>query len=135
MQKNIFWGSILFFYEKKQIFRRFFLLFTTSIRSRPPGPPAVPGVITILLLIDFGSRLWFSSNIFGSIQHKFETNALCKTIIIVWRSCSHLGFLQPLWILDLESWNFSVILDFFRSAVYQPTYVRFSSNFKPCLSE
>ena len=26
------------------IFRTFFLLFTASIRSRPPGPPAVPGV-------------------------------------------------------------------------------------------
>ena len=26
------------------IFRTFFLLFTASVRSRPPGPPAVPGV-------------------------------------------------------------------------------------------
>ena len=27
------------------IFRTFFLLFTASFRSRPPGPPAVPGVL------------------------------------------------------------------------------------------
>ena len=26
------------------IFRTFFLVFTASVRSRPPGPPAVPGV-------------------------------------------------------------------------------------------
>ena len=29
------------------IFRPFFLLFTASVRSRPPGPPAVPGVFQI----------------------------------------------------------------------------------------
>ena len=28
----------------KNDFRPFFLLFTASVRSRPPGPPAVPGV-------------------------------------------------------------------------------------------
>ena len=35
--------------EKKVIFRTFFLLFTASVRSRPPGPPAVPGVLPNIL--------------------------------------------------------------------------------------
>ena len=29
------------------IFRTFFLLFMASVQSRPPGPPAVPGVFTL----------------------------------------------------------------------------------------
>ena len=29
----------------KVIFGTFFLLFTASVRSRPPGPPADPGVL------------------------------------------------------------------------------------------
>ena len=33
-----------FFYEEKKI-RAFFLLFMDSLRSRPPGPPLVPGGI------------------------------------------------------------------------------------------
>ena len=36
-------------YQKKAIFRTFFLLFTASVRSRPPGPPAVPGVLFIFI--------------------------------------------------------------------------------------
>ena len=31
--------------EKKQIFVRFSFLFMASVRSRPPGPPLVPGVL------------------------------------------------------------------------------------------
>ena len=31
------------------MFRTFFLLFTASVRSRPPGPPAVPGVLAMFL--------------------------------------------------------------------------------------
>ena len=37
--------SSSFFCEKKMISERFFLLFTASVRSRPLGPPAVPGVL------------------------------------------------------------------------------------------
>ena len=33
---------------KKQIFKSFFLLFTARVRSQPPGPPAVPGVLSFL---------------------------------------------------------------------------------------
>ena len=49
MQSKI--GQFLFFYEKKEvIFERFFLLFTASIGSRPPGPPAVPGVFSNIFI-------------------------------------------------------------------------------------
>ena len=41
---NFLGGTFYFFTKKKLIFRPFFLLFTASVRSRPPGPPAVPGV-------------------------------------------------------------------------------------------
>ena len=45
IQKKIFWGGKFYFFKKKKlIFQTFFLLFTASFRSRPPGPPAVPGV-------------------------------------------------------------------------------------------
>ena len=40
------------------IFRTFFLLFTASVRSRPPGPPAVPGVF-FLILVFFPFLLFF----------------------------------------------------------------------------
>ena len=33
---------------KKNDFRAFFLLFTASVRSRPPGPPVVTGVLLTL---------------------------------------------------------------------------------------
>ena len=33
--------------EKKTDFRAFFLLFTASVRSQPPGPPLVPGVFKV----------------------------------------------------------------------------------------
>ena len=33
------------------IFRTFFLLFTASVRSRPPGPPAVPGVFCKIIIV------------------------------------------------------------------------------------
>ena len=42
-KKYVFW--VIFFPPKKKgDFRAIFLLFTASVRSRPPGPPAVPGV-------------------------------------------------------------------------------------------
>ena len=40
---------IFIFLRKKTDFRAFFLLFTASVRSRPPGPPAVPGVFRLVL--------------------------------------------------------------------------------------
>ena len=43
MQQQKF-RSFLFFYKKKTDFRAIFRLFMASVRSRPPGPPAVPGV-------------------------------------------------------------------------------------------
>ena len=49
-----------YFLTKKMIFLAFFLLFKASVRSRPPGPPAVPGVFSpffslrLLLLTHFG---------------------------------------------------------------------------------
>ena len=43
-KKYVFW--VIFFPPKKKgDFRAIFLLFTASVRSRPPGPPAVPGVL------------------------------------------------------------------------------------------
>ena len=33
-----------------EFFVCFFLLFTDSVRSRPPGPPAVPGVFSIIFI-------------------------------------------------------------------------------------
>ena len=33
--------------REKTDFRAIFLLFTASVRSRPPGPPLVPGVLTL----------------------------------------------------------------------------------------
>ena len=34
----------------------FVMLFTASVRSRPPGPPAVPGVSVFVVVFTFG--LW-----------------------------------------------------------------------------
>ena len=49
-----------YFFTKKNDFRAIFRLFTASVWSRPPGPPAVPGVlITIIILLQF-----FSYNLF-----------------------------------------------------------------------
>ena len=42
-KKYFFVGNFYFFYGKELILA-FFRLFTASIQSRPPGPPAVPGV-------------------------------------------------------------------------------------------
>ena len=39
------------------IFHPFFLLFTASIRSRPPGPPAVPGVL-FSVIVKFSVKLF-----------------------------------------------------------------------------
>ena len=50
-KKNIFLGKFYFFTEKKLIFSAVFLLFTASVRSRPPGPPAVPGVLLTIPMI------------------------------------------------------------------------------------
>ena len=43
--KNIFLGNFNFL-KKKTDFSAVFLLFTANVRSRPPGPPAVPGVFS-----------------------------------------------------------------------------------------
>ena len=43
-KKNIFGGKFYFFKKKRCFFPAVFLLFMASVRSRPPGPPAVPGV-------------------------------------------------------------------------------------------
>ena len=45
MQKIFLFGNFYFFTRKKVDFLAIILLFTASVRSRPPGPPAVPGVI------------------------------------------------------------------------------------------
>ena len=42
MQKKL---CNFYFFTKKNDFRAIFRLFTASVRSRPPGPPAVPGVL------------------------------------------------------------------------------------------
>ena len=39
------------FWHNKKIYAKYvFLLFMASVRSRPPGPPAVPGVFKIMFL-------------------------------------------------------------------------------------
>ena len=48
MEKN---GNF-FCFKKKADFRAIFLLFTASVRSRPPGPPAVPGVFILVTIFD-----------------------------------------------------------------------------------
>ena len=40
-------GNFYFFIKKSSFFR----LFTASVRSRPPGPPAVPGVLYFVNII------------------------------------------------------------------------------------
>ena len=47
----IFLGNF-FFYEKNPDFQAFLKLFTASVRSLPPGPPAVPGVFQLVNLLD-----------------------------------------------------------------------------------
>ena len=42
------------FLRKKGDFQVFFKLFMASVRSRPPGPPAVPGVYD---MIDIGEEM------------------------------------------------------------------------------
>ena len=41
------WTIMVFIFFAKKSW--FFRLFTTSVRSRPPGPPAVPGVLIFVL--------------------------------------------------------------------------------------
>ena len=48
---------ILFFLRKKNDFRPFFLLFTASVRSRPPEPPLVPGVFVFFFLQTYKDQL------------------------------------------------------------------------------
>ena len=47
MQKKYLFWVILFLFRKKTDFRPFLLLFTASVRSRPPGPPLVPRVFVL----------------------------------------------------------------------------------------
>ena len=41
---SLFFLDNFYFFTKKTDFQVIFRLFTASVRSRPPGPPAVPGV-------------------------------------------------------------------------------------------
>ena len=50
MQKNIFFLGKFYFFKKKGDISDVFLLFTASVRSRPPGPSAVPGVFVCGIL-------------------------------------------------------------------------------------
>ena len=66
------------------IFRTFFLLFTASVRSRPPGPPAVPGVFLYTFLYFFMSikkvwRLW--RIVIVHISGSNDRNILLKYVI------------------------------------------------------
>ena len=53
MQKKYLLGVNFIFLRKKGYFSDFFLLFTASVRSRPPGPPAVPGVLKYVQVVIF----------------------------------------------------------------------------------
>ena len=56
--KNIYKKKlwVIFFLRKKTNFRAFFLLFTASVRSRPPGPPLVPGVLARIIFMASSRR-------------------------------------------------------------------------------
>ena len=73
----IFWGG--------------FRLFTASVRSRPPGPPAVPGVFSLsFFLTSFAFELnSLHLNIFHSISQTEKTGSWgsfefhgCSTVFI-----------------------------------------------------
>ena len=58
---QIFFLLVYFhFLTKKTDFQAFFRLFTASVWSRPPGPPAVPGVFAFILLVNI-SLHWLIS--------------------------------------------------------------------------
>ena len=50
-KKKYLFLVILILLRKKADFRAFFRLFTASVRSQPPGPPAVPGVFKLVSLL------------------------------------------------------------------------------------
>ena len=83
MQKKM---VILIFYEKEQIFERFFLLFTAIVRSQPPGPPAVPGVFfkgkrSVHLSANLVQHTWY---IFPCKQLNMNAQYVC---ILFYRQC------------------------------------------------
>ena len=49
------------YYGKKTDFHAFLLIFTDSVRSQPPGPPAVPGVFVLTKVCqgDLDLKDWF----------------------------------------------------------------------------
>ena len=51
-KKKYFFGVNFIFLRKKGDVWTFFLLFTASVRSRPPGPPAVPGVFSKVFIAE-----------------------------------------------------------------------------------
>ena len=57
MQKKYFFWENFIFLRKKGDFSDVFLLFMASVRSRPPGPPAVPGVFSYCFLSMFCNNL------------------------------------------------------------------------------
>ena len=50
--------NFIFLRKKNTNFLAVFLLFTASVRSRPPGPPAVPGVFLLKLSIGYFSAFY-----------------------------------------------------------------------------
>ena len=50
---------LIFLPKKRADFFAFFRLFTASVRSRPPGPPAVPGVFLVHFLKHFFKTFFF----------------------------------------------------------------------------
>ena len=50
-----YWGKQIFTHGR---FLAFFRLFTARVRSRPPEPPAVPGVFISIVVFHFGGFLW-----------------------------------------------------------------------------
>ena len=67
-KKKSFFVNLYFLTEKEQIFGRFFLLFTASVRSRKLGPTLVLGV--------FGSGVYLAivNTDFRSLQSLLFTN-------------------------------------------------------------
>ena len=73
MQNKYFFEVNFILLRKKLIFRTFFLFFTASVRSRPPGPPAVPGVFSLFFYVHcFSPTLGVPRKLLFVMHSKFD---------------------------------------------------------------
>ena len=114
------------------IFRTFFLLFTASVRSRPPGPPAVPGVfgmifITIYTIIQIWccSCLMVNSMLYSLFKLRAFSEVIVSVLLLllwdihdtlegIYKKILHWNTSQKVWLSSLSRhgwtrWNYQRI--------------------------